>query len=158
TLRDAIRETGGAAPETLIVAVDSRRARRGLQNEMPRAVFDASTTGITEVVLHVNRIPSAHACMSCIYHEAPDDAAHEAHIADSLGVDVAAVRTSFVSPEAALAIATKYPQLHAKDLVGLAYDSVFKELCGKGQLKTATADRVLAPFAFVSVLAGVMLA
>ena len=50
------------------------------------------------------------------------------------------------------------PHLDPASLEGLAYDSLFKQLCGKGQLKTSTADRVLAPFGFVSVLAGVMLA
>jgi molybdopterin/thiamine biosynthesis adenylyltransferase len=158
TLNDAIKKSGVTAPDALIVAVDSRRARRSLQTEMPRRVFDASTTGITELVLHFNHIPSDSACMSCIYHEAPDDAAHEAHVADALGVDVSVVRANFVSAEAARAIARKYPGLDAAALEGLAYDSVFKELCGRGQLKTSTADRVLAPFAFVSVLAGVALA
>ncbi|KAJ8135073.1 hypothetical protein OY671_011714, partial [Metschnikowia pulcherrima] len=43
-------------------------------------------------------------------------------------------------------------------LNGLAYDSSFKESCGKGQSKTGTATRVLAPFGFISVLAGAMLA
>jgi hypothetical protein len=158
TLRDAVKDGDDTPPTTLIVAVDSRRARRNLQNEMPRQVFDASTTGITEIVLHFNQTLSDHACMSCIYHEAPDEAAHEAHVADALGVDIAAVRTNFVSADAARVIAGKYSQLDAGRLEGLAYDSLFKELCGKGELKTGTADRVLAPFAFVSVLAGVMLA
>ena len=142
----------------LVVAVDSRRARRNLQNEMPRRVFDASTTGITDIVLHFNESPLEHACMSCIYHEAPDEAAHEGHVAGALGVDLAAVRTNFVSPDAARAIARKYPDLDPARLEGLAYDSLFKELCGKGELKSSRAERVLAPFAFVSVLAGVMLA
>lgn len=158
TLRDAIKEAGDVQIETLIVGVDSRRARRALQNEMPRHVFDASTSGITEFVLHFNEIPSELACMSCIYYEAPDEAAHEAHVADALGVSVADVRTNFVSPTAAIAIAQAYPQLDPVQLEGLAYDSLFKQLCGKGELKAGTAERVLAPFGFVSVLAGVMLA
>ena len=40
-------------------------------------------------------------------------------------------------------MARKYTQLDAATLEGLAYDSVFKQLCGKGELKTSTADRVL---------------
>lgn len=158
TLRDAIRDTGEKPVGTLIVGVDSRRARRSLQNEIPHRVFDASTSGITEFVLHFNKIPSDHACMSCIYCEAADEAAHEAHVAEALGVGVADVRENFVSESAAQAIARTYPRLDPAALKGLAYDSLFKELCGKGQLKTSTADRVLAPFGFVSVLAGVMLA
>lgn len=158
TLRDAIKATGEKPVETLIVGVDSRRARRSLQNEMPHRVFDASTSGITEFVLHFNKIPSDRACMSCIYYEAADEAAHEAHVAEALGVGVADVQENFVSESAAQAIARTYPHLNPAALKGLAYDSLFKELCGKGQLKTSIADRVLAPFGFVSVLAGVMLA
>jgi E1 N-terminal domain/ThiF family len=158
TLRDAVKTLGEVPVDTLIIAVDSRRARRNLQNEMPHRVFDASTTGITEIVLHFNEIPSADACMSCIYYEAADEAAHEAHVADALGVDVSAVRSNFISSEAARAIARKYPQLEPARLEGLAYDSLFKELCGKGELASSTAERVLAPFSFVSVLAGMLLA
>jgi hypothetical protein len=158
TLHDAIRTTGDKPMETLIVGVDSRRARRSLQNEMPHRVFDASTSGITEFVLHFNILPSDRACMSCIYYEVADETAHEAHVAEALGVGVADVRENFVSESAAERIARTYPDLDPAGLTGLAYDSLFKELCGKAQLKTATAERVLAPFGFVSVLAGVMLA
>lgn len=158
TLHDAIEELGEAKVEALIVGVDSRRARRSLQNEMPHRVFDASTTGITEFVLHFNDIPSESAGMSCVYYESPDESAHEAHVAEALGVSVADVRANFVSTAAAVVIARVYPHLEAAKLEGLAYDSLFKELCGKGELKTSTAERVLAPFGFVSVLAGVMLA
>lgn len=158
TLRDALKEAGEPQVETLIVGVDSRRARRALQNEMPHRVFDASTSGITEVVLHFNEIPSEFACMSCIYYEAPDESAHEVHVADVLGVSAGDVRANFVSSTAAIAIARVYPHLDSANLEGLAYDSLFKQLCGKGELKAGTAERVLAPFGFVSVLAGVILA
>lgn len=158
TLRDAIKELGDPPIETLIVGVDSRRVRRALQNEMPHRVFDASTTGVTELVLHFNEIPSASACMSCIYYEAPEESAHESHVAKALGVNAEDVRTNFVTQTAAVLIAQTYPHLAPAKLEGLAYDSLFKQLCGKGELKTSSVERVLAPFGFVSVLAGVMLA
>lgn len=158
TLHDAIEKGGGDPPAALIVGVDSPRARRSLQNEMPGRVFDASTSGIVEFVLYFNEMPSSDACMSCVYYEAPDEGAHEVHVADALGVGVADVRSNFVSAEAACAIACKYPHLDPAELENKAYDSLFKQLCGKGQLKTGTAERVLAPFGFVSVLAGAMLA
>src|SRR5260221_4281284 len=47
----------GAWLMKLIVGVDSRRARRNLQREIPGEVFDASTTGITEVVVHHHKRP-----------------------------------------------------------------------------------------------------
>jgi len=153
-----VAKQGGAWLDKLIIAVDSRRVRRALQNEMPHHVFDASTTGIAEVVLHFNSLPSSHACLSCVYYEAPDETAHEAHVAESLGVAVADVRSNFVTVEAARAIASRYPELVPETLVGLAYDSLFKQLCGQGALKTEADRQVLAPFAFVSVLAGVLLA
>jgi len=158
TLHDAIEKGSGEPPAALIVGVDSPRARRSLQNEMPGRVFDASTSGIVEFVLHFNEMPSSYACMSCIYYEAPDEGAHEVHVAEALGVALTDVRSNYVSPEAARAIVRKYPHLDPGELENKAYDSLFKQLCGKGQLKTGTAERVLAPFGFVSVLAGVMLA
>jgi hypothetical protein len=96
--------------------------------------------------------------MSCIYYEAADELAHEAHVAELLGVDVADVRANFVAPDAARKIAERYSQLEPSAIVGLAYDSLFKQLCGQAALKTTADRQVLAPFGFVSALAGVMLA
>ncbi|MFT3697721.1 MAG: ThiF family adenylyltransferase [Kofleriaceae bacterium] len=157
TLHDTV-ESLGKPLETLIVGVDSPRARRSLQSEMPRRVFDASTSGIVEFVMHFNETPSSLACMSCIYYEAPDEFAHEEHIAELLGVSIADVRSNFVTPEAAKKIAEAHPGLDPANLEGQAYSSLFKQHCGKGPIRSGTADRVLAPFGFVSVLAGVMLA
>jgi hypothetical protein len=66
------------------------------------------------------------------------------------------VKSNFISPDAARTIAARYG-LDAKEILGCAYDSLFKQLCGQGELKV-DARRVLAPFGFVSVLAGVLLA
>jgi hypothetical protein len=126
---------------------------------MAREIFDASTTGIAEVVVHFHSLPTnGDACMSCIYYEAPDELAHEAHVAQLLGVDVAEVRANFVGPDAARRIVARYSQLDATEIVGLAYDSLFKQLCGQAALKTTADRQVLAPFGFVSALGGVMLA
>lgn len=57
----------GAWLRRLIVAVDSRRARRELQNELPAEVFDASTTDIREVVVHYNKASTGLACLGCLY-------------------------------------------------------------------------------------------
>jgi hypothetical protein len=158
TLQKVGKPEGGAWLERLIVAVDSRRARRTLQNELPHHVFDASTTGIEEVVLHFNQSPTERACLSCIYWETQEESAHERHVADSLGVTPEDVRSGLITEAAACAIVLRYSNLSSEHLVGLAYDSLFKQLCGQGALKTAADKQVLAPFAFVSVLAGVLLA
>jgi hypothetical protein len=42
-------------------------------------------------------------------------------------------------------------------IVGKAYDTLFKELCSAQALLTPEGRQVLAPFAFVSALAGVLL-
>ena len=142
----------------LIVAVDSRRARRELQNEFPGEVFDASTTDIREVVIHHHQQLTTHACLSCIYE--PDDAefSREHHIAEHLGVSVEEVRSERISPKSAAVIAERYPGLTATDITAVAYDSLFKTLCSTGRLGALTDKRLLAPFAFVSVLAGALLA
>ncbi|HTR53656.1 MAG TPA: ThiF family adenylyltransferase [Kofleriaceae bacterium] len=160
TLKQAFKADGEKPIETMIVAADSRRVRRSLQSEMPRRVYDASTTGIEEFVLHFNEIPSDLACMSCIYYEDADERTHETHVADLLGISAADVRASFVSAAAARAILEKYPHLRVEDVEGQACDTLFKQLCARGELKGGNDDgeRVLAPFGFVSVLAGLYLA
>lgn len=151
------RSTGPWLPR-LIVAVDSRRARRALQNEFPGEVFDASTTDIREVVVHYHRQPTDMACMSCIYAPGPAEFTREAHIAEHLGVSVEEVRSERMTAAAATRVQARFPHLEVGRLVGLAYDSLFRSLCGEGVLKAATQREQTAPFAFVSCLAGVMLA
>lgn len=142
----------------LIVAVDSRRARRALQNEMPGEVFDASTTDVREVVVHYNRQPTENACLSCIY--ARDDAEYtrEDHIADHLQVPVAEVRKERISAATAELIAQRFSTVTAAAIEGTAFDTLFKRLCAEAALSTPEGKRVLAPFAFVSCLAGTLLA
>lgn len=142
----------------LIVAVDSRRARRALQNEFPGEVFDASTTDIREVVVHYHRQPTDSACLSCIYAPDPVEFSRETHISEHLGVSVEEVRSERVTAAAAARIHVRFPHLEVGRLVGLAYDSLFRSLCGEGSLKAATQREQTAPFAFVSCLAGVLLA
>jgi hypothetical protein len=144
--------------ERLIVAVDSRRARRNLQLEVPREVYDASTTGIEEIVLHFNHACSDAACLGCIYAQDPAERTHETHVADLLGVLVEDVRQNFISPTAARKICVRYPNLSPDKLAGSAFDSLFKALCGQGQLRSGPDRQVMAPFSFVSVLAGTYLA
>ena len=156
-LQQLEERTEGPWLRRLIVAVDSRRARRALQREMPREVFDASTTDVREVVVHYNQQLTTTACMSCIYM--PDEAEYtrEHHIAEQLGVTVDEVLTERISAESAIRIATRFPRLSAESIIGLAYDTLFKQLCSEAVLTTPEGRRVLAPFAFVSCLAGTLL-
>jgi molybdopterin/thiamine biosynthesis adenylyltransferase len=148
----------GAWLKRLIVGVDSPRARRKLQSEIPGAVFDASTTGVSEVVFHYHKQPTNHACLSCIYHENPEEHAHEKHIAEALGLSVETIKQERISEVAAAMICKRYCQLTPANIVGSAFDTLFKQLCSTEQLKSVEGRQVLAPFAFVSVLGGVLLA
>ncbi len=154
-------KNGGAWLSKLIVAVDSRRVRRRLQEDvLPGEVFDASTTDITEVVVHYHRQPTEHACLSCIYAEDAVEQEFEAHIAAQLGIPIEKVFESVIDLEAAKAIIRKYPHdiAGADSIVGLAYDTLFKNLCGTGKLSREQENTTVAPFAFVSALAGILLA
>ena len=157
-IQDLPEKSSGPWLNRLIVAVDSRRARRQLQNECPGEVFDASTTDIREVVVHYSRQPTTDACLSCIYDPDDEELSREQHIADHLGVSVGEVRSERISAAAAATIAQRFPALTNVDLIGTAYDTQFKRLCGEGLLKTDTGRRVIAPLGFVSVLAGALLA
>lgn len=156
-IQDLAEKSEGPWLRRLIVAVDSRRARRQLQNELPGEVFDASTTDIREVVVHHNQQPTTNACLSCIYEPDQEEHSREQHIADHLGVPVEAVRSERISAAAAAVIGERFPALANVDLVGTAYDTLFKKLCGEGLLRTSAGRSVTAPFAFVSALAGALL-
>jgi hypothetical protein len=150
---------GGPWLKRLIVGVDSRRARRSLQREIPGEVYDASTTDIREVVLHFNRQPTGGlACLGCVYAREGVEMAHERHVAESLGVTLDEVREQFVSPTAAHKISCLYPELDTSDIEGAAYDTLFKQLCAEGALRTPEGQQIFAPFSFISVLAGTYLA
>lgn len=143
---------------SMVVGVDSRRARRGLQKEIPLEVFDASTTGIEEVVFHHNRQFNGGACMGCIYPETEHERQFRSHLAEVLNVSEKEIEQTYVSQQTALKIQARYPEIHSADIVGIAYDTLFRQLCATAQLKTPEQKQVLAPFAFVSQLAGVVLA
>jgi hypothetical protein len=147
----------GAWLKRLIVAVDSRRARRELQNELPAEVFDASTTDIREVVVHYNHALSGLACLGCLYKADEKEVSQDQIIAEHLGVSIDDVKSSRISSTAAGAIARKHPHIDPASIEGQAYDSLYKALCATGKLHTAVGKQVVAPFAFVSVLAGTLL-
>jgi hypothetical protein len=144
-------------PPTAIVTVDSRRARRSIQSELPGRVIDASTTDVRAVVVHSHRQPTAHACLSCIYRHVPEENLRERAIANGLGIDLEMVKQGFISDVAAAAIAAAHYAIESETIVGMAYDSLFKQLCAAQTLLTPDSRQVLAPFAFVSSLAGALL-
>jgi molybdopterin/thiamine biosynthesis adenylyltransferase len=144
--------------DRLIVGVDSRRARRGLQEELAREVFDASTTGVEETVFHHNRLATGKACLACVYAQTKQEGVFERHVAEALGVTLEDVQSYLITPSAAARIALVYPRLGVEQLIGRAYDSVFREMCATQSLRTSEERQVLAPFAFVSQLAGTVAA
>ncbi len=152
------RERGATWLQRLVVGVDSRRTRRSLQSEMPKEVFDASTTGISEFVLHHNMQPNTHACMSCIYAQELEELQHERHVADKLGISLEEMVAGYVNAETAAKIKRKYPTVNERALFGQAYDTLFKQLCAEGKLTLDGDTQVLAPLAFISTMAGVYLA
>lgn len=145
--------------QRLIVCVDSRRARRELQNEIPGEVFDASTTDIREVIVHYHKQPTSESCMSCIYSTDHAEIRRETLLANGLGLSQEQIQKQYLDHHAAETV-IQYLELEALPdaYVGLACDTLFKQLCGEGLLKIAPDKQILAPFAFVSVLAGTLLA
>lgn len=155
-----LEERNNAWLSRLIVAVDSPAARRSLQNEIPCEVFDASTTDIREVIVHYHKQVTDHACLACIYSGNEQETERDQHIASHLGVSVEQVKMLTIDFEAAEAIARNFSnKIHdPKQLVGIAYESLFKRLCGEKALTILGGRQIIAPFAFVSVLAGTLLA
>jgi molybdopterin/thiamine biosynthesis adenylyltransferase len=146
----------GHPPETVFVTVDSRHVRRSIQLEVPRRIVDASTTDVRGVVVHSNLLPTAHACLACIYRHVPEEHAREQSIAEGLGVTLADVRSGLITTAVAARIAQTHPALNPAAITGLAFDSLFRQLCSEQVLATPEGRQVLAPFAFVSAWAGVL--
>lgn len=140
-----------------IITVDSRLARRKIQKEVPGQVLDASTTDVRGVVVHSHVQPTDCACMACIYKHVPDEEARERSIAEGLGIALEDVRIGFINQAVAEKIVAAHPGLHTSQLVGRAFDTLFRELCAAQALRTPEGRQVLTPFAFVSMLAGALL-
>ncbi len=87
-----------------------------------------------------------------------DENAREREIAGGLGIDLADLAGGLITPAVAAKIVSKHTQFKVEDLVDMAFDSLFKVLCSEQALLTPTGRQVFAPFAFVSVLAGALLA
>ena len=144
-------------PRTVFVTVDSRAVRRSIQLEVPHRIVDASTTDVRGVVVHSNTLPTEHACLACIYRHVPEEHAREKTIAEGLGVDIATVRSGFIDKAAAQRIAATHPAIDPAAILGMAFDSLFRQLCSEQALATPAGRQVLAPFAFVSAWAGVLM-
>jgi len=144
----------------LISTADSRSVRRSFQSELPLVVFDASTTDVSEVIIHSHEQPTDDACLSCVYPHIEDEDHRDKHIAETLGLTLEEVQTRRIDEVIAEKLVEKFPDLHLhKDsLVGMAFDSLHKALCGEQKLITPGVDQAAAPFSFVSNLAGVLLA
>ncbi|RWX24515.1 ThiF family adenylyltransferase [Rhizobium leguminosarum] len=143
----------------VLVATDSRPVRRSIQNDLPLVVVDASTTGVNEIIVHSHEQPTEGACLACIYKHVLDEDAKAKDIASGLGIDVSEVDANgLIDDRVAGLIIAAHPGLQKADLVGKAFDTLFKELCGQMALLTPAGEQTLAPFAFVSNLAGAYLA
>jgi len=119
-----------------------RRARRSIQKDLPLEVLDASTTGVSEVIVHSHRQPNPGACLACIYHHVPDELARERDIAAGLGVELADVTSGgLIDARIAGSIAAKHPGLNQSPLIGMAFDSLFKQLCAQQTLLTAAGEQ-----------------
>ncbi|MCA8219097.1 ThiF family adenylyltransferase [Burkholderia cepacia] len=138
--------------------VDSRRVRRGVRNELPLEILDASTTDTSEVVVFSERQPTSLACLSCIYAHIPAETQREQHIADALGLHITDVQMSIINEDIANRLAKTHPSLEVEKIKGMAFDSLFREMCGAGTLLSSPAKQVLAPLGFISNLAGCLLA
>lgn len=145
-------------PETVFVTVDSRNVRRSIQLEAPHRIVDASTTDVRGVIVHSNVLPTDQACLACIYRHVPEEHARERSIAEGLGIDLADVQLGLIGPDVARRIVATHPAIDADAITGMAFDSLFRQLCSEKALATPEGRQVLAPFAFVSAWAGVLMA
>ena len=142
----------------VITTPDSREVRRSVQDDLPLEVLDASTTDLSEVVIHSHRQPTDGACLACIYVHLPVEEQRKIHTAEGLGLTVEEVSRGFIDEKIARKLAGLHSNLVEHDLIGKAFDTVYKDQCGAGALKNAAGQQAVAPLAFISNLAGALLA
>jgi molybdopterin/thiamine biosynthesis adenylyltransferase len=141
-----------------VVTVDSRGARRGIQNDMPLEVLDASTTEVSAVVVNSHTFPTQGGCLACIYKHIISEDERVQSVADGLGITLDEAKLEFITPSLARKLAERHTGLNEEALVGTALNTLYREKCGEKALHSAPGKQTLAPFAFVSVLAGALLA
>ena len=154
TFHDLLRKCGRI--RRVFVTVDSRPGRRSIQADMPFEVFDASTTDVTAVVAHHHRQPTGYACLSCIYPHIPEEDARDRDVAALLGLTLDQVRRRIVDVDTAAALSRNFGA-PAETFLGKSMDSLAKARCGSAPVTTAGGRQALAPFAFVSSLAGCLM-
>lgn len=154
TFRDLLLKRGRI--RRVFVTVDSRPARRSIQADMPLEIFDASTTDVTAVVAHHHRQPTGYACLSCIYPHIPEEDARERDIADLLGLTLDQVKRRIVDVDTAAELSRNFGE-PPDTFLGKSMDSLAKARCGSAPVTTAGGRQALAPFAFVSSLAGCLM-
>ena len=142
----------------VITTVDSRRARRSVQNHLPLEVIDASTTDISEIIVHSHRQPTKNACLACIYPHVVNEQQQDEHTAENLGITVDDVRKPLIDEALATKLCANFPALDKAALINTALDTLYKSMCGEEQLRTPAGKQAAAPFAFISNLAGALLA
>lgn len=140
----------------LLSAPDRRDTRRLFQSKLPRELWDAST-GPDQVVFHHNQFDPELACLACVYPEDPIEHAHARHVSETLNVPIERIlSSSSIDASDFDCIAERYPHLSKEVVIGRAFDSLFRELCSAGKL-LGPDKVVLAPFSFISGIAGVFL-
>lgn len=149
---------GGQPVARVLVGLDSREVRQEVQRELPAEVFDASTTGALEALFHYNHVSEKQACLECVYPTRADKLAQSRHVAEGLGLTLDEVQAPFITVEVAEKLAANFSHLVLDKLVGRAISSVYRENCAAAVLRTPGGEQFLAPFAFVSILAGGLLA
>jgi molybdopterin/thiamine biosynthesis adenylyltransferase len=158
TLHDYVKIQNPKRVRRVFVATDSRMVRRSVQSELPLEVVDASTTAADEIITHAHKFPTDDACLACVYPHIPDEDGRARDIATGLGVSLEDVQKGWIDEDAANRIAKQHKNVAADQIIGTAYDSLFKALCSADALLLPGGDQVLAPFAFVSCLAGALMA
>ncbi|MEY2395497.1 MAG: hypothetical protein QOF94_1842, partial [Acidobacteriaceae bacterium] len=106
---------------------------------------------------HSHAQPADGACLSCIYKHIPVEHERAKSIAEGLGISLEEVNREIIDAPLARKLADIHPSLKAEALNGKALTSLYKDLCGAQALKTPAGEQALAPFAFVSNLAGALL-
>lgn len=144
-------------PRRVFTTVDSRRARRSVRLELPLQVLDASTTDVSAVVTFSERELGKLACLSCIYKHVAKEDEHERAVAEHLGLTVVEVQQRLITAPMAKKIIAKYPQLATTNLLNIAVETLFRDMCGSGVLGEAGGEQTVAPLGFISNLAGALL-
>ena len=157
-------EENGNTTNLLLTPVDSEEGRRNLAKMLPKRVINAATGGTT-LTISTHGFADGKACLHCLYMQEPNKATPEEIMASDMGLSADKIQNLILMNEPLDLDLIAQIESHRgiepgswKHYQGLPVHSFYQRtVCGDASVQIQNAN-IVAPLAFISAAAGVLLA